>query len=384
MAEDSSDLERTEPASQKRLEQAREEGQVARSRELSTFAVLAAGGGSLWFMGPGLMQGFSGVMRDGLSLDRAIAFDTELLPLRLHQLSFDALFALAPVFALVAGVALVSPLALNGWLFTAKPLTPDFQRLDPVRGFARLFSLHSAVELMKAVAKAFLVGGVAAWVLWRSRDQIFALVAQPLGVGLAHLGQLLGFGFLALAGALVLIAAVDVPFQLWEHHRKLRMTRDELRREARETEGDPQIKARVRTLQREAARRRMMAEVPKADVIVTNPTHYAVALRYREGAMRAPQVVAKGAHLLAARIRELAQEHGVPILEAPPLARALYRHAELGGEIPEALFHAVAEVLAYVYQLRRHRERGGAAPQLLRQLPVPADLDPDHPADRAQ
>jgi len=193
---------------------------------------------------------------------------------------------------------------------------------------------------------------------------------------MAHLVQLLGSSFLIMAASMALIVAVDIPVQIWDHERKLRMTREEVRQENKETEGDPQVKAHIRSQQREMARRRMMAEIPRADVVVTNPAHYAVALRYQDGAMRAPRVVAKGAHLLAARIRALAEEHQVPILGAPPLARALYRHAELGDEIPAALYTAVAEVLAYVYQLRRHREDGSPMPQPPELLPLPAGLDP--------
>ena len=190
------------------------------------------------------------------------------------------------------------------------------------------------------------------------------------------MGHLLGMSLLAIVGSMILIVAIDVPFQLWDHGRGLRMTREELRQEAKETEGNPQIKARIRSLQREAARRRMMSEIPKADVVVTNPAHYAVALRYQGDAMRAPRVVAKGAHLLAARIRELAAEHRVPILEAPPLARALYHHTDLDDEIPETLYTAVAEVLAYVFQLRRYREYGGTMPQPPGEVAIPEGLDP--------
>jgi flagellar biosynthetic protein FlhB len=233
------------------------------------------------------------------------------------------------------------------------------------------------VELAKAVAKSTLVGGIAYLVISHNRDALLGLIGESLPQGLAHLGGLVTFTFLAVAGSIILIVAIDVPFQLWDYGRKLRMTKEEVRQEYKETEGSPEIKGRIRQLQREAARRRMMAEVPKADVIVTNPTHYAVALRYQEAGMRAPVVVAKGAALLAARIRELGEEHHVPILEAPPLARALYRHAELGEEIPSALYTAVAEVLAYVYQLRRHRTGDGVVPEAPKNLAVPPELDPE-------
>lgn len=379
MAEDS-DLERTEPASQRRIEQAREKGQVPRSRELATFAVLIAAGGGLTLMGSGLMHSLSDLMRVGLQLDRSAAFDTTLMMARLQQSSQDALVAFFPFMLVMMVAALAAPMLLSGWLFSSEALQPNFGRLSPLKGIARMFSWNSLAELGKAIAKSVLIGGVAAWVIWGEADAILALATQPLDVALANLGGLAAFTFLAIAGSMILLVAIDVPLQLWQHHSQLKMSREELRQEAKETEGDPQIKARIRALQREAARRRMMAEVPKADVIVTNPTHYAVALRYQDKKMRAPQVVAKGSQLVAARIRELAIENNIPIVETPPLARALYRHAELGQEIPAALYTAVAEVLAYIYQLRRYRLEGGQPPQTPKDLPVPADLDPESTA----
>jgi len=375
MAEDTG-LERTEPASVRRREQAREEGQVARSRELSTLALLLAGGGGLWFMGAGLADKLSGLMRHGMQLDRALAFDTDLMLLRLKDSSVDVLLAFSPLLLLLVLAGIASALLLNGWLFSFKPLLPDWGRMDPLKGLARILSWQGVIEMLKAIAKAVLVGGVAVWVLWHNSGAVLSLAAEPLGAGMAHLMRLLGTSFLIVAGSMALVVAIDIPAQIWDHERKLRMTREEVRRENKETEGDPQVKAHIRSQQREIARRRMMAEIPKADVVVTNPTHYAVALRYQDGAMRAPRVVAKGAHLLAARIRALAEEHRIPILQAPPLARALYRHAELGDEIPAALYTAVAEVLAYVYQLRRHREDGGPMPQQPELAPLPAGLDP--------
>lgn len=375
MAEDTG-LERTEPASERRREQAREKGQVVRSRELSTLALLLAAGGALRFMGPGLTDAMSGMMRHGLRLDRAVAFDTDLMLLRLQDSSVDVLLAFAPLLLVLVLAGMVSGLLLTGWLFSFKPLQPDWSRIDPLKGMTRIVSAQGAIEMLKAIAKAALVGGVAAWVLWHNSGAVLALATEPLGAGMAHLLNLLGTSFLTMAASMVLVVAIDIPFQLWDHEKKLRMTREEVRKENKETEGDPQVKAHIRSQQREMARRRMMSEIPKADVVVTNPTHYAVALRYQDGTMRAPRVVAKGAHLLAAHIRALAEEHRVPILEAPPLARALYRHAELGDEIPAALYTAVAEVLAYVYQLRRQREDGGPMPQPPQLAPLPPGLDP--------
>lgn len=376
MAEDSG-FERTEDATPRRLEQARDEGRVARSRELSAFATLLAAAASLWFMGAHLGARLSALVGAGLSFAPTQLGTAGELPARLEALSSAALGAFAPLLAVGALVALGSPLLVNGWLFTLKPLAPDWSRLGPLQGLSRMLSWHGAIELLKALLKAAFVGGVTAAVMWHDKDAVLGLAARPLLPAIAALARLVTTGCLAIIGAMAVVALVDVPFQLWEHQRRLRMTREELREESKETEGDPRVKARIRSQQREAARKRMMAEVPKADVVVTNPTHYAVALRYQDGAMRAPRVVAKGAHLLAARIRETAEKHRVPVLETPALARALYRHADLGNEIPVALYAAVAEVLAYVYQLRQHRRQGGAAPAQPGELPVPAELDPE-------
>lgn len=374
MAEDS-DLERTEPASQRRIDQAREKGQVARSRELTTVAILLAAGGSLILMGGSMMEHLRSMMRNALTLDRAVIFNPNQMLQQLHLHSLDILLTILPFLGLMMLVTVASSVIISGWLFTTQALEPDFSRLNPLKGITRIFSWSGIVEMFKAVGKAALIGGVATWVIWLDVNEIVSLVAEPLDAGLPHVARLVGFTFMAVSGSMLLIVAIDVPFQLWNHAKQLRMTKEEVRQEAKETEGDPHVKARIRQLQREAARRRMMSEVPKADVIVTNPTHYAVALRYQEGRMGAPQVVAKGAALLAQRIRELGEENRVPILEAPPLARALYRHAELGQEIPAKLYTAVAEVLAYVYQLRRYRTYGGAAPETPRELPVPPELD---------
>jgi len=380
MAEEDSDLDKTESPSQRRLDQAREEGQVARSRELSTFAVLMAGGAGIWFMGSALSQQLISLVREGLTLDTNLAFHSDKLVERLYDLSLSTLLAFLPLLGLMLLVALFSPLLMNGWLFSLKPLTPNFSKLDPIAGISRMFSTNSLMELGKAIAKSLVVGGVGTLVIWHNKDAVLLLVSEPLAHAIPHLGSLVWGSFAAIMGGMLLIVAVDVPFQLWEHNKKLKMTKEEVRQEAKETEGDPQVKARIRSMQREMARRRMMAEIPKADVVVTNPTHFSVALKYSDNKMRAPVVVAKGSHLMAARIKEIAIENNVPILEAPPLARALHKHCEIGEAIPEALYNAVAEVLAYVYQLRRYKQVGGAHPQEPHELQVPKDLDPANAA----
>ena len=375
MAEDS-DLEKTEQPSQRRLDQAREEGQVARSRELSTFAVLMAGGAGIWLMGSSLSGQLTKLLHDGLILDAKLAFNSDLLLPRLYTLSMETLVAFLPLLLLLLVVAALSPLLLNGWLFSLKPLQPKFSKLNPITGLGRMFAIHGLVELGKAIGKSLIVGGIGAWAIWHNKDSVLMLVSQPAVTAIPHLGYLMWMAFAAIMGGMLLIVAVDVPFQLWEHNKKLKMTKEEVRQEAKETEGDPQVKGRIRAMQREMARRRMMTEIPTADVVVTNPTHYSVALKYSENGMSAPIVVAKGSHHLAAKIKVIAIAINVPILEAPPLARALHKHTELGQAIPEALYMAVAEVLSYVYQLRRYKKAGGAAPEEPRDLPVPPQLDP--------
>ena len=272
--------------------------------------------------------------------------------------------------------ALLSPFFLGSWNFTLNALTPDIERMDPLKGLARLVSWSGFVELVKAVAKALLVGGVAIWVIWSERDDIFSLFGQPVEVGLTSAGYLVNYSFLMIVMSMALIVAVDVPFQLWQYHDKLKMTKEEVKQEGKEMEGSPELKGRIRQLQRESARKRMMSAVPTADVIVTNPTHFSVALAYKSG-MGAPKVLAKGAGEIALKIREIGAENGVPMLEAPPLARALHRYADLDQEIPSALYAAVAEVLAYVYQLKNWKEAGGYYPLPPKEIAVPPEWVPE-------
>ncbi len=369
MAADS-ELEKTEPASERRLQQAREEGQVPRSRELAACASLLAGGLLLWMTGSSLQSAFALLLKDTLAFPREFAFDTALLLEHGRHMVGRVLWLLLPFAAVVLLAVVVSPLLVGGWLFSSKAVTPKFDRLDPVAGIARMFSLHSLCELGKALAKTVLVGAAAWYVVRSHADALFALAQAPVGSGEVSIGHLLFAAFAAMAGVLALVAVVDVPWQRWQHAKKLMMTREEVRQEHKEQEGNPEIKGRIRAQQREMARRRMMTEVPKADVVVTNPTHYAVALKYSEARDAAPVVLAKGADDIAAKIREIAGEHGIPMLEAPPLARALYRHVEPGEAIPERLYTAVAQVLAYVFQLR-----AGGTPERPEDLPVPADMD---------
>lgn len=381
MAEES-DLERTEPASAKRLEQARSEGRVPQSRELTAFLVLAAATGGFWVLGSWLTQQAGSILRQGLSFERSVAFDQNAPAMVFASLSWQGLLLVSPVFLLTILAAVATPFALGGWTFAPQALSPNFSRMDPLKGVQRMFSWHSLGELIKAILKSFLIGGVVFWIIRHEQDQLFALIMQSVEPALASFGHMIVFAMMGLVAGLALIAAIDVPFQLWRYYAGLRMTKEEVRQEMKELEGDPYLKARIRSQQREMARRRMMSEVPKADVVVTNPTHYAIALKYDREHMGAPQVVAKGMSLVAQRIRDLAAEHKVPVVEAPPLARALYRHTDIGEQVPVALYTAVAEILAYVYQLNQFLGGGRSAlpPVPPSQIVVPEGMDPGEPA----
>jgi flagellar biosynthetic protein FlhB len=377
-----SDQEKTEPASPRRLEQAREEGDIPRSREIATCTVLLAAGVGMMFTGEGLVHQLGRLLASGMSFDRSEVFEFDRLAMRLAADIVNVLIAFAPLAGLMFIVAIVSPILVGGWIFSGKAFMPKFSRLNPISGLGNLVSTRNGVELIKAILKAILVGGVSWMVVSSQLEQMLALAVEPFNSGSAHLGKMVLSGFITIVCSLVVIVLIDGPYQLWHYANKLKMTREEVRQESKESDGDPHIKAKIRQLQREMAQRRMMTEVPTADVIVTNPTHYAVALKYTDGKMRAPKVVAKGADEVAAKIRELAAENRVPLLEAPPLARALYTHTELGDEIPEGLYTAVAEVLAYVFQLRTYSKMGGVRPEEPSAIDVPPQLDPHNPASQ--
>jgi len=361
--------DRTESATPKRLEDARKRGQVPRSPELGAAAVVLTMAASLMVLGPGVVGRMAALMRQGLSYDGPQMLDEHAAFGALEGFVIDALLALAPVLGLVMVAALAAPLALGGWNFSTEALGFKFERIDPLAGVGRMFSTRSLAELVKSIAKFSAVGLVASLMLWNETDEILALSRQAIVPAMAGALRLCAQALLAMAAALALIAAIDVPYQLWQHARQLRMTREEVRQEHRESEGSPEVKGRIRQAQQALARRRMMAEVPKATVVVTNPTHFAVALRYDERRNGAPILVAKGADDVAARIREVAAEAGVPLVSAPPLARVLFRNVDIGVEIPASLYVAVAQVLTYVMHLRAAMSQGLAPP------PPPA-IDP--------
>ncbi len=371
MAENASAEERTEQPTPKRLREAREKGQVPRSRELTTLAVLLVSAAAFLFLGGGMVGRLLQIMRRSFVLERDALTDPSQLVHSLSGSIGEGLLAVAPLFALLLVTAALAPLALGGWTFSAKAIAFKVEKLDPIKGLGRIFSLKGLMELGKTLAKFLLVAVASAVILWGRLDELRALASEPLRQALAHAGSLCLWAFLFIGSVLVLVALVDVPFQLWQHNKQLRMTRKEIKDEHKETEGSPEVKGRIRAIQREMAQRRMMQEVPNADVVITNPTHYAVALRYEREEESAPRVVAKGADLIAKQIRTIAEAHGVPVVSAPPLARALHALVEIDQEIPAELYVAVAHILAYVYQLDAALAEGRRPPEPPEDLPVP-------------
>lgn len=356
----SADQDRTERATPKREREAREKGQIARSRELAT-AVLVAGGALLLLsQGESLVSDAARMLHEALQITPDDIDEPADLSRALGELLRAGLIIAAPLLALGFFGALAGPLLLGGWNLSVEALKPQFSRLDPIAGLGRIFSTRALFDLGLGLVKVAVLGGIAATVLWSQRDTLVSLSSLDVLSAIGALGGTVMrvFGWLALG--LAVIAALDVPWQVYRHGKDLRMTKQEIKEEYKQAEGRPEVKGKIRQAQQALARRRMMDAVPTADVIVTNPTHYAVALKYSADRMRAPKVVAKGADVIAAAIRDLAREHRVPIVSAPPLARALYRSVDLDREIPAPLFQAVAQVLSYVYQLRNWR--GGTPP----------------------
>ncbi|MFN9745435.1 MAG: flagellar biosynthesis protein FlhB [Betaproteobacteria bacterium] len=375
MADDSSQ-DRNLPASQRKIDKARREGQVARSRDLGHLAALglgialmAAGGGLVLDAGGRLLEG--GLRFDVRQLVTPAAMVDHLVAQGLKMLTL-----LAPVFAVTLLAAVASGVLSGGWNFTMKALEPSWEKVSPLAGIKRLFSLMQLTTTLKACLLALVLGAVGAVYLGQHWMEHAALLRLPLPAALAEGGRLVMGGLVLLLMVLALFALVDVPLQRQLLLRRLRMTVEEMKKEYKEVEGNAEVKGKRKAKMREMANRRMLAAVPKADLVVMNPTHFAVALRYDEATMAAPRVVAKGADLLALRIRDIARDARVPVLQAPPLARALYAHCELDAEVPARLFTAVAQVLAWVYQVRDAMVAGRPAVQPAPEPEVPADLDP--------
>ena len=374
-----SSQDRTLEPSAKRLADARREGQVPRSRYLSHLMVLGTAVLGLSLLGAQLSQACHRVLVRGLSFDLAAVSDPVKMTARLAELTVDAAWAALPLLAALLASSLAAPLIIGGWNFAPGTVAPRFSRLDPLNGIQRFFSLSALLDLGKVALVAILLSAVGAYYIAGHMSEFASLSLQSLPAAAGHLSSILLGAFMLLAGTLAVSVAIDVPYQITHYRAMLRMTLQEARQEEKESQGDPRIKMQVRRVMREMARKRMMAAVPKADVVVTNPTHFAVALKYLQERHRAPVLVAKGMGAVAERILAVAHENGVPSLQAPPLARALYRHVEIGAEIPAVLYTAVAQVLAYVYQLKRYHNGQAQRPQEPGDIPIPPGLDPFEP-----
>ena len=353
MAEEQTGQERSEQPTAKRLTEARKKGQVARSRELNTLLVMLASALALWLLSGPAMSGMTSLFSEALSPSGDVLKQAELVPTHLMHVLLSALTLITPFLAITVVAALAGPALMGGLLFSADAIAFKADKLDPIKGLGRVFSTKGLIELVKALLKFFLVLGVAVLIYKYLERDVMALITLDVVEGIVRSGNMITIALVLLSATLVLIAAIDVPYQLWSHNKQMRMTKQEIKDEGKETDGRPEVKARVRQLQREVSQRRMLQDVPDADVVITNPTHYSVALKYDKDGSGAPRVVAKGQDLIALKIRSIAIEHDVAIYEEPPLARALHGTTEIGDEIPGPLFLAVARVLAYVYHLRK-------------------------------
>lgn len=376
MAENSDGTEKSEEPSEKKLREAREKGQVPRSKELTT--LLMTLGAALFFMFYGyyMWLDLEALAIRGLSLDRAHAYDFRMASNLIMGMIVQALMMILPFLALMVAIAIISPMLLGGWNFSTKAMAPKLSKLNPASGIKRMFSMNALMELLKALGKFVLVGGVATIFLWLSFGEVMAIGQESMRSAMAHAAQLIVEAFVFVSLALIVIALIDVPFQMVQHTNQLKMTKQEVKEEYKQQEGNPEVKGRIRALQREMSQKRMMQAVPEADVVITNPTHFAVALKYDAEDMPEPTVIAMGSDFMAAQIRTLAKDNDIPLVEAPPLARALYYNAEIDRPIPYDLFKAVASVLAYVYQIR-----DGKRAQVVdfENLPIPEEMQVDAP-----
>lgn len=374
MADEDSSAEKTEEPTSRRLEQARDEGQIARSRELNTTALLIAGSAGLLVYGPSISDAMARLMRHNFDIPREAIFDTSSMISYLASSCYLAGTAVAPLMVLAMLAAMIGPIALGGWLFSSKTLMPKLSRLDPLAGLKRMFSMNSLVELGKGIVKVSLIGFVSYLVVKHDTDLVINLDRADIDTAMVHSLQLTAWAAMLISMSTILIAIIDVPYQMWDHNKKLRMSLQEIKDEMKDTEGKPEVKGRIRQLQHEMARRRMMAQVPDADVVITNPEHYSVALKYDQSRPGAPMLVAKGIDETAMKIREIANANNVKIFAAPPLARAIYYTTKLDQEIPEGLYLAVAQVLAYVYQLKTYKPGRGRKPVEPKNFTIPESM----------
>ncbi len=374
MSENDQSQEKTEQPTQRKLDKAREDGQVPRSKELTTTAVLmGASIGFLWF-GEFLSNKITGSFYYSFSITRDVVFDTNAMTRYLTHAFAETLLGLMPFFVVLLLASVLGPIALGGWLFSAKSLAPKLSRMNPIEGIKRMFSVKSLVELGKALAKVGLMITLTLILLKIFRGNIASLSSEELIAAIIHSVMIGVWVCLALSAATILIALIDVPFQIWDHTKKLKMSMQDIKDEMKETDGKPEVKSKIRQLQQAMANNRMMADVPDADVVITNPTHFAVAIKYKPNEMQTPILVAKGTEQVALKIREIAAANQVEIVESPRLARAIFYTTKLEDEIPSGLYLAVAKILAYVFQLQHFRKGKGPQPTYPRVVPIPDDM----------
>lgn len=378
MAENENGQDKTEDPTDKRKKDAREKGEIARSKELNTVVIMIVGAGGLLAFGGSMAEMMMQLMRDNFTISREAIMDERSMSLMLMASGKAAVLSIQPLLIALMLASIIGPISLGGWLFAASSLAPKFSRMNPAAGLKRMFSAKALIELLKSLAKFLIVLAVAIVVLMKDKNDLVSIAHEPIEMAVIHSLQLVGWSTLWMAFGLVIIAAVDAPVQLWEAHKKLLMTKQEVRDEHKDSEGRPEVKQRIRQLQRDMSQRRMMSAIPEADVIITNPTHYAVALKYDAEKGGAPLLLAKGSDFMALKIREIGAQHGILLLESPALARSIYYSTELDQEIPAGLYLAVAQVLAYVYQIRQYHSGRGKRPNPLGDdLPIPPDLRRD-------
>ena len=374
MAEDDKGQEKTEDPTPKRLEKAREEGQVPRSRELTTTLLLLCSTLGLMLFGAFLYERMAGMTALNFAFTREAAFDTQLMFKHLGWSLGNVLIGLLPFFAVLVLAAIIGPTALGGWLFSTKSLAPKLNRMNPVEGIKRMFSMKSLVELLKAIGKVLVIAPLAVVMLYVLQGEILGLAREHLNSAIGHAMSMAMWVAVGLSLATILIAVADVPFQIWENTKKLKMSLQDVKDEMKETEGKPEVKSKIRQLQQQFAQSRMMADIPDADVVITNPTHFSVVVKYKPNAMQTPIVVAKGSDQIAIKIREIAAKHDVEIVQSPVLSRAIFYTTQLGAEIPSELYVAVARVLAYVFQLKNFRKGRAERPVFPHSVPVPEEM----------
>lgn len=377
MAEEDSSQEKTEEPSQRKLDKAREEGNVPRSKELNTSGILLVSAICFLVFGASLGEGLMRVMAFCFSFDPQASWDTNIALEYFAGAGLEMILRTSPIFGFLLIAALFIPIGLGGWNFSTKAIAPKFSRMNPLSGIKRMFSMNSLVELLKGWGKVLVVATAAILVLIGLKNQFLAMVFQPTEIAISDAAAIIAWSFFFMAASTIIIAVVDVPFQIHSHTKKLKMTMQELKEEFKNTEGKPEVKAKVRQLQREMANRRMMSDVPEADVIITNPTHYAVALQYKPSSMPAPVLLAKGVDEVAFKIREIGGEYKIPVIEMPALARSVYHNTKIGDEIPEGLYIAIAQVLAYVYQIDQWKKGVMKQKPLKPNAPIPTDLRED-------